>query len=669
MSKLTNKNRHKKNHRRKNKTRKNGVSKRDINEKDNFYYFVNKSWFNKNFISKDSSIKNEFSILQEKVNKQLQTVITKHIFKEHNPNAKRCKNLYNSMYHFNNQLVEQHIYTYIEQINNFRRNASDQDLYKFLAWCKLHGISSPITLNMVNDEKHHDRYILAIGEGSCLSFSLKDIYLNPKKELIKQYTEFIKVIFALIFGPENPYCAEDVVSIETELATKIYTPEDNNNILKNIVKYTPNQIKQKCHFDFSTYIKDVGFKNINNNSYKVNVINPEYIKHSSNFMSKEWTTNKWNSYWVFRLLVFVSSFHSELYKHFFAFFLLKLNGILQMKPRWMFATSFVANIMNATVSRKYIEFYKNEQQKVFVTDLTNKIKKVFKERVTRNKWLTSKTKELALQKLDAMSYAIGYRSKYLEDPDCNFSDNDPISNLVMVLKWENKYVIRVIHKKIPDKSYWLRNEEQNVFDVNAHYNGSENELVIPNAILQSPYVKLDKDISYNLANIGFIIAHEMIHGFDKMGCQFDENGDMNNWWSKEDMNNYKKLQAEIIEQYESMAKRDGIKLNGELTISENIADSSALQFVEDVLEDYLVERDIFGLEQEKYFKDLYYNYAKQWRTLLNIKHLKNLTLLDSHSLTNYRVNCVLVRSDRFRQIFNIQRGDGMYYNKPMSIIW
>jgi putative endopeptidase len=144
---------------------------------------------------------------------------------------------------------------------------------------------------------------------------------------------------------------------------------------------------------------------------------------------------------------------------------------------------------------------------------------------------------------------------------------------------------------------------------------------------------------------------------------------MNNWWTKEDATNYKKLQAEIIEQYETMAKRDGIKLNGELTISENIADSSALQFVEDVLEDYLIERDIFGKNQEKYFKDLYYNYAKQWRTLLNVKHLKKMTLIDTHSLTNYRVNCVLVRSERFRQIFDIKPGDGMYYGKEMNQIW
>jgi putative endopeptidase len=176
-------------------------------------------------------------------------------------------------------------------------------------------------------------------------------------------------------------------------------------------------------------------------------------------------------------------------------------------------------------------------------------------------------------------------------------------------------------------------------------------------------------MAYNLASIGFIIAHEIIHGFDKLGCQFDGDGEMHNWWSKEDSDNYKKLQEEIIEQYETVSKLDNIKLNGDLTLSENIADTSALQIVEDVLEDYLVERDIFGAEQDKHFKELYYNYARQWRTLMTISRMKTLTALDGHSLTNYRVNCTLIRSERFRRIFNIQSGDGMYYNKPMSIIW
>ena len=668
MSKLTNK--HKNKHKNKNKNNRNKTRKKlhRLKEVDNFYYFVNKDWFSKNVISKTSNIKNAFSILQDKVDKELHLVLTNHIFKEKSLEAKHCKNIYDSVLTFNNALTEKQIYLFIEQINNYRKMECGDGLYKFLAWAKLNGISSPISLHMINDNQHHGRYILSLGEGG-LSFSLKETYTDPKKKrLITAYTQFIKETFAIIFGPNNTYCAEDVIDIERELSKKIYTQEENGDLNKTNMKYTSSQIKHRCDFDFYKFITLFGIK-INKNSYKTNVENPEYIKHTSKLMLKEWTTNKWNSFWVFRLLVFASGFHSELNKYFFSFFSLRLNGILQMRPRCDYAISFVANIMNSTLSKKYIQYYKNEKQKVFVTELTNKIKRVFKERITRSKWLTDKTKELALHKVDSMSCAIGYRDKYIADPSCDFSATDAISNFIQFVKWDNEYVVEHLHKKMPDKSYWLRTNEDSVFNVNAYYNRAINEMIIPNAILQAPYVCLDKNMAYNLASIGFIIAHEIIHGFDKLGCQFNGEGEIHDWWSKEDSDNYKKLQEEIIEQYETVSKRDNIKLNGDLTLSENIADTSALQIIEDVLEDYLVERDIFGLEQDKHFKEMYYNYAAQWRTLMTISRMKHLTALDGHSLTNYRVNCTLIRSERFRRIFNIQPGDGMYYNKPMSIIW
>lgn len=544
----------------------------------------------------------------------------------------------------------------------------EDGLYKFLSWAKLNGISSPISLHMINDNEKHSYYILSLGEDG-LSFSLKDTYTDPKQErLINAYTQFIKETFAIIFGPNNTYCAEDVVDIERELSKKMYTLEEDSDLNKTNMKCTSSQIKRRCDFDFYKYITLFGIK-INKNSYKVNVQNPEYIKHASKMMLKEWTTNKWNSFWVFRLLVFASGFHSELNKYFFSFFSLSLNGILQMRPRSDYALSFVANIMNSTLSKKYIQYYKNEKQKVFVTELTNKIKRAFKERITRSKWLTYKTKELALHKVESMSSAIGYRDKYIEDPTCDFSATDAISNFIQFSKWDNEYVIEHLHKQIPDKSYWLRTNEGNVFNVNAYYNRAINEMIIPNAILQAPYVCLDKNMAYNLSSIGFIIAHEIIHGFDQLGCQFDAEGEINNWWSKEDAANYKKLQDEIVEQYESVSKRDNIKLNGDLTLSENIADTSALQIIEDVLENYLIELNIFGAEQDKHFKEMYYSYAAQWRTLMKISRMKHLIALDGHSLTNYRVNCPLIRSERFRRILNIQPSDGMYYNKPMSIIW
>jgi predicted metalloendopeptidase len=252
--------------------------------------------------------------------------------------------------------------------------------------------------------------------------------------------------------------------------------------------------------------------------------------------------------------------------------------------------------------------------------------------------------------------------------DCDFDEIDTIENIIMLVKCKINYIIKNIHKKIPDKSYWIHNG-LNVFDVNASYNFSTNEMTIPNAILQSPYIELDKGMTYNLANIGFTIAHEMVHAFDKNGCQYDDTGEIRNWWNKEDDKNYKKLQEEVVEQYETMAKRDNIKLNGKLVLSENIADISALQVIEDVLEQQLIEKDIFGPKQNSYFKELYYNYAKQWRELINKKNLNQLVMIDPHSLSKYRVNCTLIRSKRFRQIFNIQPGDNMYYGNPMNELW
>ena len=209
----------------------------------------------------------------------------------------------------------------------------------------------------------------------------------------------------------------------------------------------------------------------------------------------------------------------------------------------------------------------------------------------------------------------------------------------------------------------------NVFDVNAFYNNVKNEFILPNAILQKPFVDISKKISYNLAYIGFIIAHEMVHGFDSEGCLFDETGKLNYWWTKDDYNKYKHLQKDVVEHYEALAKKDGVKLDGHQTLDENIADISALHIIEDTLEMYLIDNNIFGEKQTPYFIELYQNYARHWRSVIKPKQITNNLLLDQHSLSKYRVNCVLMRSKRFAQVFNIGDSDGMYYERKTNEIW
>jgi putative endopeptidase len=328
--------------------------------------------------------------------------------------------------------------------------------------------------------------------------------------------------------------------------------------------------------------------------------------------------------------------------------------------------------MNATVSREYIKHFKNIKEIEYVTELIERIKRTFKERITKNEWLTPETKELALIKIDKMAQAIGYREKWDPDPDCNFIENDAFGNNQKYINWYfDQYKAKLASKgnELKDLNRWKNMDEMNVFTVNAYYNNTKNEIILPNAILQKPFLDITKPISHNLAFIGFIIGHELVHAFDSQGSLYNEKGLFHYWWTKEDRSRYSLLQKDVIDHYEALAKKDGHKLDGNLTLDENIADISALNIIEDTLETYLIEQNIFGENQTIFFKDLYYNYAKQWRAIIKPKQLKQLLMTDQHSLAKYRVNCVLMRSKRFNRIFNIRKGDDMFYSINAPEIW
>jgi predicted metalloendopeptidase len=431
--------------------------------------------------------------------------------------------------------------------------------------------------------------------------------------------------------------------------------------------------KSAYNFDATLFFKEFGLTSINN----LNLFNPNYTKNAIKLLQgsklkngNEWTSIKWNSYWVYKLLLVMSSFHSRLYAFVFEFFTVKIRGANPKNvERSLMATYNICNIMNTTISNCYIKHYENKKEIAFVKELIVRIKRTFKERITKNTWLSSKTKELALNKIDKLVDAIGYREKLLEDPDCIFFEYDAFGNNVKYANWVFDGYKKQLENTVPSTDYWLKHDEMNVFTVNAFYNNVKNEFILPNAILQKPFLDLSKKISYNLAYIGFIIAHEMVHGFDTEGCQFDATGTLNYWWSKQDKANYKLLQDDVVEHYEALALKDGVKLDGHMTLDENIADISALNIVEDTLETYLIEQNIFGDTQTAYFKDLYINYARQWRSKLSLTKQNNLLQTDVHSLSKYRVNCVLMRSQRFNAIFNIASKDGMYYAADLNEIW
>jgi len=550
-------------------------------------------------------------------------------------------------------------------LDSFRKDTNN--LYDFLGYSLKHGLIMPIDFGIINNIKNPRYYISAISE-SGLVFLNKELYFDKSPEYVKTrnlYKNFINGMFELFFGNKHIYSSNDAFDVECEFAKKMYTLTELSSMDKTYNKYNNVMCKEKCNFDLEIFLKNLGLTNVK----YVNIINPKYLKNAMRLLKNEWTSTKMYSYWVYKLLFSFSKFHSKLY--YYTINALSLNIQQNEEPTdiKMIAVKTISSVMNTTISKKYIELYKNDPEIKYTKNLIKDIRHSFEKRLQNNTWLLESTKQKALEKLKKMKFAIGYRNKFIEDPDCDFNDYDDFNNNVKYLHWLLEKFKRDVNKKIPDNDYWLVNEEMNVFNVNAYYNNLENQLILPNALLQKPIVDLSKDIVYNLSYIGFAIAHEMVHAFDVEGSSFNEKGELNYWWTNGDIETYKSLQRDVIKQYEEIAKKDGIKINGELTLSENIADISALHLIEDTLEDYLTSRNILGNEQNKYFKKLYNNFARKWRSLMTENKERNLLMIDEHSLAKYRVNCVLMRSKRFQEIFNISENDGMYYPLDMNEIW
>jgi putative endopeptidase len=656
----------KKHHNKKNYNKKhhNKTRKREKVLKDNFYHYVNNSWITSNYVTKDLQYKTPFTILQKTIDNQLLKCV-KNLIKTN----KQCKALFISSVNWNDALVENQTYLYIKQINEFRKD--EKGLYPFLKWSLYNGFVTPIDLIVLHDVKKEGHYLATITENG-LAFNVKDIYFKKEKEYAntrEYYCKFIQEVFNLFFGKNNEYCAEHVLEVECELAKHMFSIAETDSVEKTYNKMSLKKAKDSYHFDAKQFLKEFGI--IGSGSLDINLLNPEYVKNAMITMHGGWTSVKWNSYWVFKLLMSMASFHSKMYAFVFEFFLVKIRGANpKMLKREMIATYNMCTIMNSTVSREYIKHFKNTKEIEYVTDMIERIKRTFKERITKNEWLSQETKERALIKIDKMIQAIGYREKMDPDPQCNFFEYDAFGNNVKFINWHfDQYKTKLAKPKGEDLNRWKNMDEMNVFTVNAYYNNTKNEIILPNAILQKPFIDITKPLSHNLGFIGFIIGHELVHAFDSQGALYDEKGLLRYWWSKEDRKRYSLLQKDVIEHYEALAKKDGHKLDGKLTLDENIADISALNIIEDTLETYLTEQNIFGEKQTEFFKDLYYNYAKQWRTIIKPKQLKLMLMTDQHSLAKYRVNCVLMRSKRFNRIFNIHNGDDMFYSVNVPEIW
>jgi putative endopeptidase len=268
-------------------------------------------------------------------------------------------------------------------------------------------------------------------------------------------------------------------------------------------------------------------------------------------------------------------------------------------------------------------------------------------RLEKNKWLSSETKNKSIQKIKKIKIYIGCKPKMDDDINIDYSQN-MFDNYI---KWNNAVLnnsLLKLHDDISPDTHYLGN--MNCYDVNASYSQVDNSIFIPFGILQPPF--LTNNFIHTMAFLGIIICHELIHALDDEGAKYDENGVFKDWWKKSDKEKYKKITSQVLNLYKQYSNND--HKTEDLKVGENIADLSSMNIVEDILEKFLTEH------KEKQFKQFYAYYAKLYRNQ-NYKTYYEIVKNDYHSYGKYRINCILSNSERFRKYFNISSDDKMYH--------
>jgi putative endopeptidase len=323
--------------------------------------------------------------------------------------------------------------------------------------------------------------------------------------------------------------------------------------------------------------------------------------------------------------------------------------------RWKKMVTRVDGGLGDLAGQMYVKKYFTEQAKNRMDELVNNLQIAFEARIKKNEWMSDTTKQRAIIKLHAFMKKIGYTSKWKNYDDVTINKDDFFGNIQSVRKHNVKEMVDKVGKDV-DKTEWGMTAPT----VNAYYNPTNNEIVFPAGILQFPFFDANADDAINYGGIGMVIGHEMTHGFDDQGAQYDDKGNMNNWWSKDDNAKFKVKTNAVVKQYSAYTMFGKEHVNGELTQGENIADMGGLSIAFDAFKMTKQGKDTTKIDGFTPDQRFFLGYAQVWRLVDREESMRTRLQTDPHSPEIFRVNGPLVNFDPFYAAFNVKEGDAMY---------
>ncbi len=633
---------------------------------DNFYQYANGSWLKSNPVPSSKTRWGSFDLLREESSKRLQTLLEDAVKNRQKDRATQIiADFFSSG--MDSAIIESKGFSPIkndlERINSIQNT---KEVLHEITTLKTLGIGNALFGSFVGpDRKKVTVNIPSISQGGT-SLPDRDYYLKDDPRSSKIRTAFdthLKTVFGLV--GENEITAKasaaSVLKIETALAKAQMSRVEMRDPYKTYNKFSVADFNNLTpNINWNIILDELKIKGADS----VITNNPNFLKTANTLLS-EFPIEDWKSYLKWNVIRSAAPYLSSAFVN-ADFELNKVQtGQKEQTPRWQRMSSLIDRTLGDFIGQIYVEKYFKPAAKARMLELVNNLQTTFSDRIKHLDWMSEETKTKALEKLNAFVKKIGYPDKWKTYDGVTASKEDFIGNVRNVSVWQYNNMVSRMGKPV-DRT------EMNMTPptINASYSPSNNDITFPAGILQFPFFDFGADDAVNYGGIGAVIGHEMTHGFDDQGRQFAADGNLKNWWTKEDATKFTSKANEVVEQYNAFTVLDTIHVNGKLTLGENLADLGGLNIAYEAFtktEQFKRGKKIDRFTPTQRF---FLSWAQVWRSNALPETQAQLIITDPHSPGMHRANGPIVNMDSWYKAFKVKKDNLMYKDEDKRTkIW
>ncbi|MCR4276449.1 MAG: M13 family metallopeptidase [Candidatus Parcubacteria bacterium] len=637
-----------------------GFDTRDMDTKvrpqDDFYRYANGNWLKKNPIPRHESRWGSFMILRDTTDKQLRNLLKK-VSVKRRATVGSAEQMIRDLYRSGADMERRRtlgLAPLAKLLRDIDAMRDVRDIVCTIARLERIGSGGVWSVGIDQDMKNSERYIIYMSQGG-LGMPDRDYYLKDDAESLRVRKAYEKHLVRLLeLAGRHKEARQDaavVLEIETALAKVSMKKEDVRDVDKTYHKKSLTQLHTIApRVDWKGYFKLLGTE-----PKDVVVMQPAFFAAAERLLAT-YPVESWKTYLHTHLIGDFASFLTpELERENFAFYGTVLSGTKHMRPLWQRILRVVNGGLSELLGELYVKEYFPPEAKHKIVEVVADLFRAYEARIKNLDWMSPATKRKALIKLRQMNRKLGYPDKWKTYHGLRLRADDYAGNAMRVSQYEHKRALRRLGKPVDHKEWFMSPQT-----VNAYCSFGLNDVVFPAAILQAPFFSTSADDAVNYGGIGAVIGHEITHGFDDQGCKFDGKGNRKTWWTRQDHARFTKKAKVLVKEFNNYVVADGLKVNGQLTLGENIADLGGVSIAFDAYQLRLAEtgrRDIDGFTPEQRF---FLSFALFERENRRPEAEKTQVLTDPHSPGLYRINGPASNIPEFYAAFGVQKGDKLY---------